>query len=362
LSCFFGVALKETIAVLPGDGIGPEVIAEAVKVLEALDLGFEFIQCEVGSKAYNDVGTPLPPEVMDICESAKAVLFGAAGHSYAPYGIPRQVSIYLRIDRDAYANIRPLKLFPGIFGEDDPRNKLIDVTIIRDVTEGFAVEHEGDVWGDRGRDIREITLQGAMRISDYAFKYAERENRKRVTCIDCHNLLFSDKLFRTGFNKVAENYPNIETTYLSVDVASMKLTQTPEKFDVIVTPDIYGDILAGNVIGQLGGVGLAPSACIGDNFAYFEPIGGPAWDIAGKNVANPLGAILASKLMLEWMDMNDHAARIDTAVRALLEEGEVRTPDLGGTHNTSQVGDAVVGYLRNPEQVYEVEIAEIPGV
>lgn len=164
-------------------------------------------------------------------------------------------------------------------------------------------------------------------------------------------------MFRTGFNNVAENYPNIETKYLSVDVASMKLTQAPEKFDVIVTPDIYGDILVGNVIGQLGGVGLAPSACIGDNFAYFEPIGGPAWDIAGQKVANPLGAILASKLMLEWMDMDDMAVRIGTAVRALLKEGRVRTPNLGGNYNTSQIGDAVVGYLQNPESTHEVEIA-----
>ena len=335
--------MTATIAVLPGDGIGPEVISEAVKVLNALDCNFEFSHCQVGSKAYNETGTPLPSETVEACEHADAVLFGAAGHSYAPYGIPRKVTIYLRIDRNAYANVRPLKLFPGIHDIDDPRSeKPIDITIIRDVSEGFAVEHDGDIWEDRGVDIRVVTLKGAMQISDFAFKYAEREGRDKVTCIDCHNLLFSDKLFRTGFNKVAEQYPDIEVNHLSADVASMRLIQRPDKFDVIVTPDIYGDILAGNIIGLVGGVGLAPSACIGEDFAYFEPVGGPAWDIAGKKVANPIGAILASKMMLTWLGMDQEAHRIGEAVTDVLVDGKVRTPDLGGSNSTEQVGEAII--------------------
>ncbi|MFB0557499.1 MAG: isocitrate/isopropylmalate dehydrogenase family protein [Candidatus Bathyarchaeia archaeon] len=336
------------IAVLPGDGVGPEVTSEAIKVLNATGLGLEFIECDVGGKAYIETGNPLPQEAIDACDEADAVLFGAVGHDYAPYGIPRKVLIYLRMEKNAYANVRPLKLYSGVFPEGDERSKReIDVVIVRDNAEGFALEHEGSLWEDKGVDKRVITHFGAHRIAMFAFNYAMRKRRGRVTCVDQSNWLYSDKLFRSAFERVAERQAGIESECMSVDVAAMTQAVDPTYFDVIVTPDFYGDILSGIVIGQIGGVGLAPSACIGDNFAFFEPIHGTAWDIAGKGVANPIASILSSKLMLEWLGRTDEAQAIESSVVSVLTEGKVRTPDMGGSSSTSEVGDAVAACVES---------------
>ena len=330
------------IAVMPGDGIGPEVTDEAIKVLEATGLGFEFIHCNVGGKAYIQTGNPLPDEAREACDEADAVLFGAVGHDYAPYGVPRKVLIYLRIEKNAYANVRPLRLYPGIYPPDDQRSQRdIDVVIIRDNAEGFALEHEGFLWDNQGVDKRVITQFGAQRIALYAYTYALREGRSKITCIDQSNWLYSDKMFRKAYNVMADRYPSIERECVSVDVAAMMQAMDPNCFDVIVTPDIYGDILSGFVIGQIGGVGLAPSACIGDTFAFFEPIHGTAWDLAGKGVANPIASILSAELMLKWLGSREEAASIDNAVASVIAEGEVKTFDLGGSASTSQMGDAI---------------------
>lgn len=332
--------------------MGPEVTREAVKVLEASGLDFEFIECLVGGGAYIREGDPLPQVARDACEEADAVLFGAVGHDYAPYGIPRKVLVYLRMERDAYANVRPLKLYPGVTknrsgnGYGD-----IDVVIVRDNAEGIALEHEGFLWNEKGMDKRVITSSGSRRISHFAIRYAQERKRKRVTCVEQSNWLFSDKLFRMSFQEVAAESPRIETDCENVDVAAMMQVRDPRSFDVIVAPDMYGDILSGIVIAQIGGVGLAPSACIGDDFAFFEPIHGTAWDLAGKGVANPIASILSAKLMLEWLGRRSEADRIEASVCRLLSEGRVRTPDLGGASSTSDVGDAVAAYVGDDSTV-----------
>lgn len=336
------------IAVLPGDGIGPEVTEEAVKVLKATGLEFEFLHCDIGGRAYLETGNPLPDEAREACEEADAVLFGAVGHDYAPYGIPRKVLIYLRMERDAYANVRPLKLYPGVYPDDDWRSRRgVDMVIVRDNAEGFALEHEGSLWEERGIDKRVISQFGAHRIAMFGFRYAVEEGRNRVACVDQSHWLYSDELFRKAFESVAERYPGLEKEYVSVDVAAMMQAQDPSSFDVVVTPDIYGDILSGYAVGQIGGVGLAPSACIGDTFAFFEPIHGTAWDLAGMGVANPIASILSAKLMLEWLGMEEEAGAMEAAVCAVLREGKVRTPDLGGSSSTSQVGSAVAAYVKS---------------
>jgi 3-isopropylmalate dehydrogenase len=336
------VTRQYKIAVMPGDGVGPEVTEEAIKVLEATELSFEFLHCNVGGKAYIQTGNPLPDEAKEACDEAEAVLFGAVGHDYAPYGVPRKVLIYLRIEKNAYANVRPLKLFPGVYPPEDQRSQQdIDVIIIRDNAEGFALEHEGFLWDNQGVDKRVITQYGAQRIALFAYTYALKEGRSKITCIDQSHWLYSDKLFRKAFKVMADRYPNIESEYVSVDVAAMMQAIDPTSFDVIVTPDIYGDILSGFVIGQIGGVGLAPSACIGDDFAFFEPIHGTAWDLAGKGIANPVASILSAKLMLEWLGSKEEAASIEQAVATVLAEGEVKTFDLGGSASTSKMGDAI---------------------
>ena len=332
------------IAVLPGDGIGPEVTREAVKVLEATGLEFEFIECLVGGAAYIENGDPLPQEARDVIEESSTVLFGAVGHDYAPYGVPRKVLAYLRVEKDAYANIRPLRLYPGISGPSQAHGD-VDVVIIRDNSEGTALEHEGYLWEDKGLDKRVITSFGARRISSFAFDYASRKGRKRVTCVDLSGWLYGDQLFRRSFLTVAKLMQRVESDCVSVDIAAMMQASDPKAFDLIVTPDMYGDILSGIVIGQIGGVGMAPSACIGDDFAFFEPVHGTAWDIAGRGVANPIASILSAKLMLEWLGYAGQAGVVEDAVCHVLSEGKIRTADIGGSSTTSEVGDAVAAYV-----------------
>jgi isocitrate/isopropylmalate dehydrogenase len=355
---------SEKIAVLPGDGIGPEVVREAVKVLEATGLNLEFIEGKVGGRAYIESGDSLPEEAKEAVDTADAVLFGAVEHHYAPYGIPRKVLIYLRMEKDAYANVRPLKLYPGVFPKHRaPTWDDIDIVIIRDNAEGFALKHEGHLWDDIGVDKRVITQLRAQQLNMYAYNYAAQRGRKKLTCIDKSAWLYADKMFRSVFKKVAEVYPDIEREFMNVDVAAMTQTMDPGRFDVIVTPDIYVDILSGIVIGQTGGIGLAPSACIGEDFAFFEPVHGTAWDIAGKGVANPIASILSAKLMLEWLSYDREALAIEGAVSSVLSEGKVRTPDLGGNPCTSEVGDVIAahveaGALQQPSDMQTVEAEE----
>jgi len=332
------------IAVMAGDGIGPEVTAEAVKVLKATDIDFEFIDCFVGGSAYLENGDPLPPEAEEASDEADAVLFGAIGHDYAPYEIPRKVLVYLRVEKDAYANVRPLKLYPGVY---TPRRNCkpnsVDMVIVRDNSEGFSLKHSGLLGNSIATDRRVITKFGAQRIIKFAYDYASKKGRSRVTCVDQSNWLYSDKLFRSVFHEISERYTSFQRDHKHVDVTAMLLARNPRSFDVIVTPGLYGDILSGIIVGMIGGVGMAPSACIGDNFAFFEPIHGTAWDLAGKDVANPIASILSAKLMLEWLREEEAARIIDAAVTEVLAEGKVRTSDLGGRSRTSEVGDAIAG-------------------
>jgi len=331
------------IAVMPGDGIGSEVIAEALKVLNATELEHEQIQCDIGGTAYLKNGNPLPKESIQACEDADAVLLGAVGHDTVSYDIPRKVLIYLRVEKNAYANIRPFKTYLNKKADDTP----IDITIIRDNAEGFSLQHPGMLGKTLGTDRRIITENGATRIIEYAYHYAVQHNRKKITCIDQSNWLYSDKLFRETFEKIAENYPDFENDVMHVDVAAMNISAHPEKFDVIVTPDLYGDILSGIIVSKIGGIGIPPSACIGDDFAYFEPIHGPAWDIAGDGIANPTASILSVKLMLEYLQETEKAQQIEKAVTKVLKQGTTRTFDLGGTSTTSEMGDAIAQEVKS---------------
>jgi isocitrate/isopropylmalate dehydrogenase len=334
------------IAVWPGDGIGPEVTKEAVKVLEATDVKFEFIEGNVGGRAYVEHGDPLPEEEREKCDEADALLLGAIGQDFAPYGVPRKVMTYLRIEKNAYANVRPLKLYQGVVRGHHHPGEGFDMVIIRDNAEGFALSHEGYFWENEGYDKRVITRFGAQRIALFAFNLAMREGRKKVSCVDQSHWLYSDRLFRRGFESVSEKYPGMMKDCVSVDVAAMLQVQRPGFFDVVVSPDIFGDILSGIAIGQIGGVGMAPSACIGDDFAFFEPVHGIALDIVGKEIANPISSVLTAKLMLEWLGEDDEARRVDAAVSSVLVEGKIRTPDLGGSSRTFEVGDELAGRLR----------------
>ncbi|MHA2394197.1 MAG: isocitrate/isopropylmalate family dehydrogenase [Promethearchaeota archaeon] len=342
---------KIKIAVLPGDGIGPEVIAEVVKVLDALDLGFEYLYSDVGSTAFSKTGNSFPIEAKEVCEEANAVLLGAVGQNYGPFGIPKRVTHYLRFERKAYVGVRSLKLFPGIYDKDDKRsNWEIDIIIVKDNIEGFALDHKGELWDGDGIDERRITKEGVQHIIDYCYSIATKKDRKRVTCIDAHNLLYGDKVFRGVFQNTSKKYPEFKSESISVSIASTLLASNPGRFDIIVTPNIFGEIITGIIIGQIGGVGLAPSANIGEHFAYFEPVHGTAWDIAGKSLANPIGAILSGKMMLDWLEITEKAQLIEEAVIAVLAGRDVRTLDLGGNSSTEEIGNAIVDYIRSKEE------------
>jgi 3-isopropylmalate dehydrogenase len=334
---------KYKIAVMPGDGIGPEVTKESEEALQATGLNMEFLHCDIGGTAYLKNGDPLPPESIQACKESDAVLLGAVGHDYVSYEIPRKVLIYLRLEKDAYANIRPLKQYPGITKNqlNCARGKDIDLVIVRDNAEGFSLQHSGLMGKTLGSDRRVITQYGAQRIIKYAYKYAIKNNRRKITCVDQSHWLYSDNFFRKVFKDESEKYPMLTTDFKHVDVAAMLLAGHPENFDVVVTPDIYGDILSAVAISSIGGVGMAPSACIGDNFAFFEPIHGTAWDIAGKDIANPMASILSAKLMLEYLNETEAARLIDNAISMVLADGQIRTQDIGGRSTTSEVGDAV---------------------
>ncbi len=329
------------IVVLPGDGIGPEVTAEAVKVIKATGLNFAYLECSVGGKEYLKNGDPLPDEAIDTVNESDAVLFGAVGHELVPDNISRQVLIFLRMEKDTFANLRPLKTFAVGRTANEHATNNIDTVIIRDNSEGFSLTHEGRLENSVGMDKRIISDFGAKRIIKYAYKYAKERRSKKITCVCQHKWLYSDLLFRKNFLWISNNDSFVASEVLPVDVAAMMISRSPEEFDIIVTPNLYGDILSGIVVSKIGGVGVAPSACIGDNFAYFEPIHGTAWDIVGSGVANPVASILSAGLMLQWLGEKKEAWYVETAVKEMLEEGKILTPDLGGQSSTSDLGSDV---------------------
>ena len=328
------------IVVLPGDGIGPEVTTEAVKVVKSTGLDCEIQEHSVGGEEYLKTGLSLSSDAIDAINESDAVLFGAVGHDLVPDEIARQPLVYLRMEKSTYANVRPLKTYHiGI--TEKRQTPRIDMVIIRDNSEGFSLNHDGKLLDTHGSDRRVITNFGAKRIIKYAFDYTRLNKRSKLTCVDQSGWLYSDKLFRRNFSQMSDDVSHFPTETLAVDVAAMMVSRNPERFDVIVTPNLYGDILTGVAVHNVGGVGMASSACIGNDFAFFEPVHGTAWDLAGKGIANPLASILSAKLMLEWLGLEKEAWFIDTSVKEVLSEGEILTPDLGGNSSTSDVGDAV---------------------
>ncbi len=323
------------IAVIGGDGVGPEVTAEAVRVLEALGLPLEFIPAKAGLAAKQEVGAYLPTETLAIVDEADAVLFGAITSPLAsedPHY--KSVILALRAHLDAYANVRPARdlgqpcLAPGV-----------DLVVVRENTEGMynareVVDEEGVT------TFRRVTTRACTRISEYAFGLASSTGRASVTCAHKANVLrASDGLFRSVFRDVATRHSPITPREGLVDAVAMQIVREPARFDVIVTLNLYGDILSDVAAGVAGGLGFAPSANIGLKKGLFEPVHGSAPDIAGKGVANPAGAILSAGLMLAHLGHHKEAARVEDAVRGALSEGATR--DAGGTMSTTAFGAAV---------------------
>jgi 3-isopropylmalate dehydrogenase len=340
------------IALLPGDGIGPDVVAEALKVLRAIEphvpSKLEYEELSVGAGEYLRSGDPLPAATFDRLSAFDAILLGAMGMPSVrwPDGTEMTPQIDLREKLDLFCGLRPIRLYHESHSPLKGRKAgEIDFLIIRENTEGlfFSRLNKPRPDADEVRDVMRISRDRSERLFASAFEQA-RKRRRHVTLVDKANVLPSMAFFRKVFDEVAERYPDVKTDRAYVDAASLYLVQRPQTFDVIVTENMFGDILSDLAAGLIGGMGMAPSGDIGPDHAVFQPSHGTAPDIAGKGIANPIATILSASMMLEWLGFAEPARRIDTAVGNVMAAGH-RTADLGGHVSTTQMGDLVVAAL-----------------
>ena len=324
------------IAVIPGDGIGKEVMEATINVLDKLDLDFNYVYGEAGDECLKKTGEALPQESIDIVKNSDACLFGAAGETAA------DVIVRLRQEMKMFANLRPIKSYPNTNALRDD----IDFMIVRENTEGLYIADMEKLTDEGAIAKRVITRSAEKRIIKYAFDYAKRNNKSKVTGVHKANVLKkSDGLFKEIFYEVSENYPDIESEDFYVDATAMYLITNPQDFEVIVTTNLFGDILSDEGAGIVGGLGLIPSANIGENGALFEPVHGSAPDIAGKGIANPLAMMLSAVMMLRYLDENIKADKLENAILTLLNQAKVLTGDLGGSATTKEVEEEIINLL-----------------
>jgi 3-isopropylmalate dehydrogenase len=344
------------IAVLPGDGIGVDVTREAIRVLVAIEpqlagVTFAFQEHAVGAVEYLRGGDPLPAAALEACAKADAVLLGAMGLPSVrwPDGKEMTPQIDLREKLDLYAGPRPIKLYHG---DDTPlkghQAGEIDFVIVRENTEGlFSARLSTSPSSDEACDVLRLTRKGCERVIRFAFDLA-RKRRKHCTLVDKANVLPSMVFFRRVFDEIAAQYPDVVTDRVYVDAMALFLVRKPEAFDVIVTENMFGDILSDLAGGLVGGMGMAPSGDIGDDCAVFQPSHGTAPDIAGKGIANPIAMILSAAMMLEWLGHEQTvvaAQRIENAVQLVFDDPANRTPDMGGKLTTSGITDLIIAAL-----------------
>jgi len=345
------------IALLPGDGIGPEVVTEAKRVLDALNIdGLTYEEAPVGGAAYKALGHPLPPSTLDVARRADAILFGAVGDpdcdALERHLRPEQAILGLRKELGLFANLRPAKLFPELADASALRPEVatqIDMVIVRELN--------GDVYfGEKGHrttasglregyDVMSYNEAEVRRIAKVGFETA-RARKGRLCSVDKANVLETSQLWRDVIIETSAEYPDIALSHMYVDNAAMQLVRNPGQFDVIVTGNLFGDILSDQASMCAGSIGMLPSASLDDGKkGLYEPIHGSAPDIAGQGKANPLATMLSAAMMLRYsLDLPKHADKIEAAVAAALADG-ARSPDLGGSMTTAQMGDAVLGKL-----------------
>lgn len=333
---------KRKITVIPGDGIGPSIIESAIQILTHAGCDFDYEYADAGLVALEKHGELLPQATLDLIEKNKVSLKGPLTTPVG--GGFTSINVSLRKKFNLYANVRPVLSFKGTKSRYDN----IDIITVRENTEGMysgaGQKRSDDNQSAEAMSI--ITREGAERIVTFAFELARQEGRKKVTIIHKANILKSTSgLFLEVARQVAARYPDIQNEEMIVDAACMNLVMYPERFDVMVTTNLFGDILSDLCAGLVGGLGMAPGANIGEEAAIFEAVHGSAPDIAGKNIANPTSVILASIQMLEYLGMQDKAERIREAVRATIESGDRVTRDLGGTASTSEFTQAIIDRL-----------------
>jgi isocitrate dehydrogenase (NAD+) len=333
---------KKNITVLAGDGIGPAITKSAIQVLDKLECDFNYEYADAGLTAVDKGKDLVPQETLDLIEKNKIALKGPLT---TPVGKGfTSINVFLRKHFELYANLRPAISFPNTRSRYDS----IDILTVRENTEGMY-SGEGQVLkdeGERAEAVSVITKEGAEKILHFAYETAIKRGRKKVTAVHKANILKTTSgLFLKLAREIAKEYPQIESNDLIVDNTCMQLVMNPHKFDVIVTTNLFGDIISDLCAGLVGGLGLAPGGNIGKDAAIFEAVHGSAPDIAGQNIANPCSIILAAAMMLEYLGMDDKAGRIRNAIRLTLTDEDRLTPDLGGTHGTTDFTEALLERL-----------------
>jgi 3-isopropylmalate dehydrogenase len=362
-----GVTSKTSfdICVLPGDGIGVDVIGATLPLLDKLQhaapFAFRFATHAAGAQHYQKSGVALPPATLAAARAADAILFGAMGWPAIRYPDGTEIApqLDLRVELELYAGVRPARAIPGIpLPLADPRARDIDLVVVRESTEGlFASRGKGTIENDaEARDTMVITRRGSERVHDFSFRLAQRRKKRgrpgRVTCVDKANVFRSMAFFRKIFDERARAFPDIEARHHYIDAAALDLIRKPWEFDVMVTENMFGDILSDQTAALVGGMGMAPSGDIGDEHAMFQPCHGSAPDIAGQGKANPTATILSAALMLDWLGdrhgvpaLTQAAERLEQAVDAVFASGKVMPFEFGGRDGTLAIAAAVASNL-----------------
>ena len=351
------------VAVLAGDGIGPEVMAPALEVLRKIEarsgLNFRFTDAPAGAVNYKETGKSMPDTTVRLCEEADAILLGACGLPSVRYPDNTEIApqVELRFIFDLYAGVRPARLVPGVPSPIvDADRRGIDLVVIRESTEGlFASMGKGIVTNDDARETMVITRKTSERLFEFSFKLAERRKRRgyqgALSCVDKANVFKAFAFFREIFDEAAQRHPEVKADHLYVDACAANLVKHPWDFDVMVTENMFGDILSDLTAGLIGGMGMAPSADIGDRYAVFQPCHGTAPDIMGQGKANPTGMILSAAMMLDWLGDKhglegaaEAAERIQRAVDRAYAGG-IKPMEFGGANGTADIAKAVLAGL-----------------
>ena len=325
---------------IPGDGIGREIAESVRAVSAALNTGIEWQECEAGAEYAEASGELIAPGTLDAIEACGWALKGPTA---TPIGKGfRSINVQLRQRFATYANLRPVHTLPGV----PTRFENVDLVIVRENTEDLYKGIEYMLTDDIANSVKLITRPACEKICRFAFDYARKNGRKKVTAVHKANIMkLTDGLFLRTFREVAEDYPDIEANDCIIDALCMKLVQRPEQFDVLVAPNLYGDIISDLCAGLVGGLGFAPSANIGDKTRIYEAVHGSAPDIAGQDKANPSAILMAFAMMLNDLGMTDKADKLNAAIQAQVAEGKVITADIGGTAGTKEFTQAVIARL-----------------
>jgi isocitrate dehydrogenase (NAD+) len=355
--------VAHVVTLIPGDGIGPEVSEATQRVMDATGVGLEWLVEEAGAAALAREGTPLPDRILDSIRRTRVALKGPIA---TPVGTGfRSVNVALRLELDLFAAVRPSRSLPGV----PTRHPDVDLVVIRENTEDLyaGIEFERgapeteelrrkleelghEIRKDAGVTVKPISVAGARRIVRFAFEFARTHGRASITLGHKANImLFSDGLFLRIFLEEAGENRDVDASEMHIDHLSMRLTRSPGDFDLLLLPNLYGDILSDLVAGLVGGLGLAPGANLGWEYAVFEPVHGSAPDIAGTGRANPVAMILSGAMMLRHLGEGTAARSVEAAVDRVLSNGRVRTPDLGGSASTADVAEAVADAVRSEE-------------